>query len=331
MAIGNEVRSKYKIKRNTNLIAKTGAFFAYTLEHFGIIRTFKTNGKSGHQAYAVEVLNDEAIVKMWESIKVNKTISLPALTPYSPWASCTHESGVKLIKTRCRSVLKKVTPETHPIVFECVNRSQAVGWNINGDIHKIQLWALKNKAEAFSDIWNSQNPEAKSTKLREATSINNIAKQLLNKTFYHLYYLDFRGRKYPTTTYLHEQGTDQAKGLLLRNDKKKIGKEGFFWLLVSVASNWAGNCGREDGAKTDKIPLQERYEWVLDNEEIFLSYADNPKINTGWMAADKPWQLLAACNELKKLREWQYTYGVHYNRWNDFDYESGLECFIDGL
>ena len=85
-----------------------------------------------------------------------------------------------------------------------------------------------------------------------------------------MYYLDFRGRKYPTTTYLHEQGTDQAKGLLLREDKKKIGKEGFFWLMISIANNWAGDAGRDDGAKTDKIPLQDRYQWTIDNEGFLI-------------------------------------------------------------
>ena len=43
------------------------------------------------------------------------------------------------------------------------------------------------------------------------------------------------------------------------------------------------------------------------NEEILLSYAENPKVNQGWMSADSPWQFLAACIELKKLREWQYN------------------------
>jgi DNA-directed RNA polymerase len=144
------------------------------------------------------------------------------------------------------------------------------------------------------------------------------------------YYYDFRGRRYPATAYFHEQGTDLAKGLLLREDKKEIGKEGFFWLMVSIASNWAGASGREDGAKTDKIPLKDRYLWSTDNEDILLDYAMQPKVNQGWMKADKPWQFLAACNELKKLREWQIKHGFHLDPFNDFGYSSSLECFVDG-
>jgi len=148
-----------------------------------------------------------------------------------------------------------------------------------------------------------------------------------------LYYYDFRGRKYPSSAYFHEQGTDVSKGMLLRADKKRIGEQGFFWLLISIASNWAGDAGREDNQKTDKIPLNDRVHWALDNKEILLSYADSPKINQGWMKADKPWQFLAACNEWFKLETWKvtggYTSGLNF-KFKDIDYESHLECFIDG-
>jgi DNA-directed RNA polymerase len=147
-----------------------------------------------------------------------------------------------------------------------------------------------------------------------------------------LYYFDFRGRIYPATAYLHEQGSDLARGLLLREECKPMGPKGFFWLCVSIASTWAGSSGREDGAKTDKIPLKERYLWTLDNEEIMLSYAESPKVNQGWMKADKPWQFLAACIELRKLREWQCGLAKEGNlaAFEDYGYECHLEAYIDG-
>jgi hypothetical protein len=77
----------------------------------------------------------------------------------------------------------------------------------------------------------------------------------------------------------------------------------------------------EDGAKTDKINLKDRYQWVLDNQEILLSYAESPKVNQGWMAGDKPWQFLSACIELKN----SLKLGPRY-----LEYESHVECFIDG-
>lgn len=116
--------------------------------------------------------------------------------------------------------------------------------------------------------------------------------------------------------------------MLLRNDSKRIGEQGFFWLLISIASNWAGDAGRSDGNKTDKIPLNDRVHWVLDNKEIFMSYAGNPKVNQGWMKADKPWQFLAACNEWMKAEKWLET--VDNSIYSIEDYVSHLECFIDG-
>lgn len=325
-AIGHTVRSKLKQRQDSGLAAKAGSFLLYTFEELGYLKVKIGRGSNKHQAYIIEVLNDEGIVKLWADLPVEDAKKLPSETPYEAWTSTRHATGANMVKTQNKTVLKELTPETHPIVFSCINRAQSVGWRINEEIFKLYSWALRNKTDAFSDIWDQQSAEAKATKVREAKAIGEIAKRFIGKTFYHLYYFDFRGRKYPTTAYLHEQGSDLARGLLMRADKKAIGKEGFFWLLVSIASNWAGSSGRDDGAKTDKIPLKDRYLWVLDNEEIILSYAENPKVNQGWMKADSPWQFLAACLELMNLRIWQ----SRKKDYEDYSYESHLECYIDG-
>jgi DNA-directed RNA polymerase len=176
-----------------------------------------------------------------------------------------------------------------------------------------------------------QNEEAKQSKLRETHAIANLAKRFLGKTFYHLHTLDFRGRIYTSTAYLSHQGTDFSKGLLVRADSKEIGEQGVYWLLVSIATHWGGDAGRADGAKTDKIPLNDRVKWVLANETEILSYAIDFKKNKGWFNADKPWQFLAGCFELKKLREWQVfmkaTRGANYN---PYAFKSSYTAWLDG-
>jgi DNA-directed RNA polymerase len=341
-ALGHGVRNKFKLKRDSAIAAKTGAFLLFNFEVLELLQVVLGKGTNGHQSYIIQVLNDDAICKLWESLPPNQIEKLPSEKPYAPWITAKHESGVWLVKTRNKDVLDKLTIDTHPIVFSSINKSQAIGWRINKEIYEIQQWALRNKTEAFSDIWEAQNAEAKATKLREAKAIASIAKRFVDKTFYHLYYYDFRGRKYPTTAYLHEQGSDSARGLLLREDSKPIGKDGFFWLTVSIANNWAGDAGREDNAKTDKIPLKDRHFWVIDNEDILISYAEKPKVNQGWMKADKPWQFLAACLELKRFRDWQMSFFDDYidigiidsaleNLGVDpYDFNSSLECYIDG-
>jgi len=341
-AIGNSLRGEMGLRRNSALGAKTGAFILYSFEELGMLEIALGRGKRKHASYVIKVVNEDEIVKLWENLPVREIVKLPSEEPPEPWVSTRHPSGLTMIKTLSKEVLNKVKPKTHPILFECINRSQAVGWRINDFIYETHLWALRNKADAFADIWEQQNPEAKATKLREAQAIGSIANKFRGKTFHHLYYYDFRGRKYPASAYLHEQGSDLAKSLLLREDKKPVGKKGFFWLMVSIASNWAGDAGREDELKTDKIPLMDRYEWATDNEEILLSYADSPKVNQGWMKADKPWQFLAACHELRRFRDWQremvqkrvLDYLEHDRRFekefDEYGYESSLEVFIDG-
>jgi len=325
-AIGHNIRNKFKLKRDSALAAKTGAFILYSFELAGIIQVILGQGAKGHGAYIIQLTDDDELCKLWDSLEPSKIEKLPSEVPYAPWTSTKHATGMMLIKTGNKDVLDKVTLQTHPIIFDCINKSQTIGWNINEFIYDLHLWALRNKTDAFSDIWELHNFEARATKIREAKAVGSIAKRFLGKTFYHLYYYDFRGRKYPATAYLHEQGSDLARGLLLRADKKAIGTQGFFWLMVSIASNWAGDSGSEFQGKTDKIPLKNRFEWAMDNEEILLSYAENPKVNQGWMKADKPWQFLAACNELMRFRMWQ----SERKNYEDYSFESHLECYIDG-
>jgi DNA-directed RNA polymerase, mitochondrial len=324
-AIGHNIRNRYKLKRDSAIAAKTGAFILWTFDDLELLTVLLGQGAKGHGAYIVQVTDDDAICRLWDTLEPSQIEKLPSLEPYDPWLSAKHANGMALVKTGNKGVLDSLEPQTHPIIFECVNKAQKVGWNVNEEVYELHLWALRNKTEAFSDIWELSSLEARATKLREAKAVGSIARRFLGKTFYHLYYYDFRGRKYPATAYLHEQGSDLARGLLLRADKKRIGKEGFFWLMVSIASNWAGDSGSEKG-KTDKLPLKDRFEWSVDNEEILLSYADNPKLNQGWMKADKPWQFIAACIELKNFRIWQTQCGD----FESYDYESHLEVYIDG-
>ena len=322
-AIGRSFMVREQMKKDSSLAAKTGAYILSTFERLNILKVEMGGGKKGNQAYVVTVVNDEALIDLWGALPPSTIQKIPSLKPYADWIHYRHETGALLVKTN-HPIRKSITPKTCPMVYESLNRSQKVGWKINKEIYEMHLWALRNRADAFSDIWKAHSAEARSTKLRETKAISGIAERFLDSTFYHLYFMDFRGRKYVTTAYLHEQGADLAKGLLLRDDKKAVGESGFFWLCVSIASNWAGDAGREDELKTDKIPLKDRYMWTLDNEEIIVSYAKSPKVNQGWMKADKPWQFLAACIELENLRVHQMGDET------DYSYKSGLEAYLDG-
>ena len=126
-----------------------------------------------------------------------------------------------------------------------------------------------------------------------------------------------------------------ARALLRRADSKPMTKDGFNWLLITIASTWAGDAGRADGYKTDKIPLKDRIAWAEFYEDKFLAYAELPYVNQEWMQADAPWQFLAACFELKRLREWQITEArrVGVDDWAFFEnytMPTHFEAYIDG-
>ena len=322
--IGHAICDKWKLSKNSALAAKVGAFLLYSFEAHAIIKVKIGAGNGKHQTYLIEVLNDDVITQLWETITLEQITKLPSLAPYADWTSTRHETGVSLVKTSNREVLTKLTPEDTPLVYEAINRAQRIGWNVNQEIYSIYNWALRNKTDAFADIWEMQSAEAKASKIREAVTVGSIAKRLLDKTFYHGYTYDFRGRRYCSSAFFHEQGTDLSKGMLLYANKKPITKQGFYWLLISIASNWAGASDRVDKVKTDKLPLCDRVYWSLDHEAKLLSYANDPREDQGWMKAEKPWQFLSACIELRNLREYQKTATDPYG------YASGLVVYVDG-
>jgi hypothetical protein len=191
-AIGHAIRNKYKLTRDSAVAAKAGAFILYSFELAGILNLVLGKATNGHATYTIEVLDDDGLSGLWDGLSPDKTEKLPSLQPYAAWTSAKHATGVQMVKTADQEVLAMLSPETHPLVFESLNRSQEVGWMINVDIYAIYMWALRNKTEAFADIWEMTVQEAKASKIREAKAIGGIAKRYLDTTFYHLYSYDFR-------------------------------------------------------------------------------------------------------------------------------------------
>lgn len=106
--------------------------------------------------------------------------------------------------------------------------------------------------------------------------------------FYLPWNLDFRGRMYPVSIYNYHRD-DHIKAQFQLFNGKPLGEHGAAWLMIHLA-----NVG--DFNKISKQPLQDRVDWVLENEEMLLSVGRDPKgtFDT-WSKADKPFQFLAAC------------------------------------
>lgn len=324
--IGNRVRKFLNEPKDTALAARTGAFLLWTFEDMGMLRVTLTKGKKGHNQFYIELLDDEPLTILWKALPDEAVDRLPSTNPWPDWTSTRQETGERLIKTSDKDVLEQVTPEECPMIYDMINRAQRTPWRVNEKLLPVYDWCMRNKAQAFMDIWEAANKDAKATKLREVKTIADMAKRLKGRVFYHRYYLDFRFRKYPATAYLHEQGSDFARSLIYRADEEPMTREGFQWLQIYLAGNWAGDAGRLDKLKTDKIPIVDRIRWATANEDAMLGYAENPIQNQGWMNADSPWQFLAGCMELLKLRMWQLERGDM----EDYSMPTGYEAYIDG-
>ena len=236
-AMGHAFRQSYKLKKDSSLAARTGAFILWSFSYYDIIETLMGAGRRGHQAYIIRVKDDFALTKLFEVLPARAGGKFPSLSPYEDWTRARHETGALMVKTGCKEVLDALNPKDHPMVFLTLNKAQQIGWQVNEDVFQVHLWALRTRSEVFADVWEMDNAAAREQKTREISAISLIAKRLRGHTFYHLYTYDFRCRKYPSSAYFHEQGSDLARGMLQRADAKPIGAGGYFWLLVSVASN----------------------------------------------------------------------------------------------
>jgi len=107
--------------------------------------------------------------------------------------------------------------------------------------------------------------------------------------------VDFRGRTYPISPHLNHISDDICRGLLSFAEPKPLGKEGFFWLKVSLA-NLLGK---------DKLPFDERVAFVDASRDWIMEVAKDPlapqSIKHWAKADDGPWQALARCFELAEI------------------------------
>lgn len=100
---------------------------------------------------------------------------------------------------------------------------------------------------------------------------------------------DFRHRLYMRATRgPHPQGSDIAKSLAMFAEGKALGADGFWWLAIRAANTFG----------MDKLTLEDRYAWTIDNLLKIRGCASDPLQFTWWTEADEPWSFLATCHEI---------------------------------
>lgn len=257
-------------------------------------------------------------------------VLLPMVVPPTPWSAPTgggYLSGVmpdcKLVKTRNPAYLEDLASRDMPEVYRSLNAIQDTPWRINrkvmdvmrhyhernqeiGKLPRKEPLPMPEKPDDIDDNdearkeWrtaahkiHTRNAETLGKRVAASQKLWIAAKFVDEEAIWFPHCLDWRGRLYPIPHLLTPQGDDVAKGLLQFAQGKPLGENGAYWLAVHIANVWG----------EDKIPMDDRVQWVLDHEESIMAIAMDPleyELQPGildWHEADKPFQFLAGCLE----------------------------------
>ena len=287
------------------------------LSYKGEQRKDKNGRRDKHVTYYLQVRDTDAIQELMLLVNKDSVDLFPCQTAPSCWEhqKFVHkETGIGLIKHAHENAIKLVKTNDTSYLVDTLNKLNATGWRINKfvfDVFKKTRYMEKTPFKFSKEV----DREKRASLMVEINAIEALAERNLTNAFYHLYNIDFRGRIYPNTAFLHEQSSDNAKGLLLLDESKELGEDGLYWLTVHTANSW-GN---------DKVTLDERSQFVMDNWETYLGYVQDPIKNNDWMDADKPLCFLACCYELFLIDQWVNLDGFALE-----DFPSNLPIYIDG-
>ena len=204
------------------------------------------------------------------------------------------------------------------IPYQFLNKIQKVGYRLNSFIYGVAETLIEkrykvgkfvpiveiplpNKPPDIAENYDSRkqyrrdaaevmNKNAASFKKSCRTRMTMEAAKLFKdkKEFFIPWSFDYRGRAYPIPAFLTPQDTDFGKSLLKFSEESYMTPEAEEWLAFQVATTYG----------LDKAPIQERLDWVAENDEVISAVALDPIGNISlWEAADEPWQFLAACEE----------------------------------
>jgi len=302
------------------------ALIDLTIQHTGLV-THKIMVKGGKKRRLLLPSDTtmEAIKDLNAFKEILKPEFYPCISPPKDWVSpydggyhSHHIRPLTLVKTDNHNYLGELRHFDMPQVYGAVNALQRTAFKVNVPILEVlrQVWATgidlptlppsENYPIPGKPIDIATNKEAKTAWKREAVIIHtennrlDSKRLLLRKTIqiadkfkdepaiYMVYQLDFRGRIYAVPNYLNPQGADFSKALLTFAEGKPINENGACHLAIHGA-----NC-----FGFDKVSLQERIDWVEENQERILSCASDPLGDLWWAKeADSPFQFLAFCYE----------------------------------
>lgn len=292
--------------------------------------------KEKNKQYLIKPTQDylEFVEEKVNAIADLTTVIFPMIYKPCDWNSDGKNGGFYTEHLKSNIVKRKRIDEPSGIndkISNYINLIQSTPWKVNDDIYPIMLELNKTKPSTLSKIYPVTVPEndprpfdkellysdmddvqkkehqkwskrcSRNEKAREAKKSIDIgvyssmrqAKKFINESsIYFPHDIDYRDRAYNMCmTGLNTQGSDIQKGLIQFADGKPVHTDhGIRWMCINLA-NLVGH---------DKLLLDERYAWTLNNEALFRDIAKDPLKCDLWHSWDKPVQGLSACIEYVK-------------------------------
>lgn len=236
--------------------------------------------------------------------------------------------GVKtypIVKRTGRKDAAEMQEQDWSQIIPALNALQETRWHVNKPVLNVLKWVMDVRRDGLADLPMSDpvplppepagyrdDEEVRKAHNRKCFLIHSDNRELISKrlavmsciavaeqykrfdAIHFPHNMDSRGRAYPLPVFLNPQGPDYCKALLEFADALPIDtQEQACWLAI-VGANAYGN---------DKVSLQERVDWVADNEEMILSIANDPYTDVRWSQGGDPFQFLRFCFEWKGFTE----------------------------
>lgn len=245
----------------------------------------------------------------------------PMLVKPRPWTSST-DGGYWYTKQSLLTTKPDNAPEQHAYLkaateghymdnfLMCVDDLSHCAWSVNQPVLDtiLAIWQSGDQYLAIPPLVRGKDPhELFGSIAREkltSTEFNHMTERISlgyilrtaemfaqhGERFYFPYKIDFRGRVYPlTNSGFWHLGADHVRSLFQFWYARPLGPRGLWWLKVHLANMYG----------VDKVPNEERAQFVEDNWNEVLESADEPLNGKRWWAkGDKPFQTLAACLEV---------------------------------
>lgn len=279
---------------------------------------------------------DEFQKLMEDMLKNNEqlySLFLPMVHPPRPWKNdsliglpylSNHIRPYKAIKHAPMGYLRDLELTDLSVPLAALNAVQSTAWRINS--HILEALQVAYEEEYGVEALPPTNPleypplppnlvegskEWKQNKA-DCAMVHRLNRKAINKRIlflnvlsiarkfsiyeriYFPHEMDSRGRMYPKPAFVNPQGPSHVRALLDFAEGKPIETEEHVAYLAIAGANAYGH---------DKLPLQDRVDWVFENEDMIISIATDWRSDRRWVHVDDPFGFLRFCMEWKALGE----------------------------